>query len=193
MGEVKDQCHVVYPVFNRCTSFSFHVNRTNFSWDMSNNVWSWKAHPKFLGKNHQKVVSNRISLKSNQAISMTEGWGWGWYSYRQMGELWTLFEFAFLQHDTRNMAVEMDGNILRVLFCSTIFSKLNLNGIKFGKIKRKNAADQSYPCLWGNFGHPGETLDGRLLCTSCSVGSITHEKIRSRYMGFIQPTVKFLI
>ena len=59
--------------------------------------------------------------------------------YRQMGELWTLFEFACLQHLTRNMVVEMDGNISWVLFCSTIFSKLKLNGIKFGKISRNKA------------------------------------------------------
>ena len=83
-----------------------------------------------------------------------------------MGELWTLFEFACLQHLTHNMMVEMDGNISRVSFCSTIFSKLNFNGMKFGKIKRKNIAGQSYPSIWGNFGHPGETLDSRLLCTN---------------------------
>ena len=71
-----------------------------------------KAHPKFWGNG----VSNRISLKSNQAISMTEGVGVGWYTYRQMGELWTLFEFACSQHLIRDMVVEMGGNILRVLF-----------------------------------------------------------------------------
>ena len=86
--------------------------------------------------------------------------------YRQMGELWTLFEFACLQYLTHNMVAEMDRNISWVLFCSTIFSKLNLNGMKFGKIKRKNIAGQSYPSSWGNFGHPGETLDSRLLCTN---------------------------
>ena len=64
------------------------------------------------------------------------------------------------------MVAEMDGNISRVLFGSTIFSKLNLNGMKFGKIKRKNIAGQSYPSIWGNFGHPGETLDSMLLCTN---------------------------
>ena len=37
--------------------------------------------------------------------------------YRQMGELWTLVEVAYLQYLTRNMVVEMDGNISRVLFC----------------------------------------------------------------------------
>ena len=34
MGEVKG--HIVHPVSNRCTSFSFHINRTNHSCDMSN-------------------------------------------------------------------------------------------------------------------------------------------------------------
>ena len=86
--------------------------------------------------------------------------------YRQMGELWRLLEFACLQHFTCNMVVKMGSNISRVLFCSTIFSKLKLNGMKFGKINRKNIAGQSYPSIWGNFGHPGETLDSRLLCTS---------------------------
>ena len=86
--------------------------------------------------------------------------------YRQMGELWTLFEFACLQNFTCSMMVEMDGNISRVSFCSTIFSKSKLNGMIFGKTKRKNIAGQSYPSIWGNFEHLGETLDGRLLCTS---------------------------
>ena len=67
------------------------------------------------------------------------------FSYRQMGELWTLFEFACLQHLTHNMVAEMDGNRSRVLFCSTIFSKLNLNGIKFGKIKRKKCCRPKLP------------------------------------------------
>ena len=38
--------------------------------------------------------------------------------------------------------------------------------MKFGKIKRKNIAGQSYPSIWGNFGHTGETLDSMLLCTN---------------------------
>ena len=65
------------------------------------------------------------------ALEMFKMW-----TYRQMGELWTLFEFASLQHFTRNMVVEMDGNISWVLFCSTMFSKLKLNDVKFRKIKR---------------------------------------------------------
>ena len=40
--EVKGQAHIVRPVFNRCTSFSFHISRTNHSWDMSHSVWPWK-------------------------------------------------------------------------------------------------------------------------------------------------------
>ena len=86
--------------------------------------------------------------------------------YRQTGELWTLN--LCLQIFTHSMVVEMDGNISRVLFCSIKFSKLKLNGRKFGTIKRKNIAGQSYPGNWGSFGHPGETLGGRrrLLCTS---------------------------
>ena len=34
MSEVKDQGHILYPVSNQCTSFSFHINRTSHSWDM---------------------------------------------------------------------------------------------------------------------------------------------------------------
>ena len=35
MSEVKCQGHILYPVSNRCTSLSFHINRTNHSWDMT--------------------------------------------------------------------------------------------------------------------------------------------------------------
>ena len=42
---------VRYPVSNRCTSFSFHINRTNHSWDMAKIVFDLeKTHPKFLKK-----------------------------------------------------------------------------------------------------------------------------------------------
>ena len=49
MSEVKDEGHILYPVSNRCTSFSFHINRTNHSWDMANIVFGLeKTHPKFI-------------------------------------------------------------------------------------------------------------------------------------------------
>ena len=35
--------------------------------------------------------------------------------YRQMGELWTLFEFACSLYLTCNMVLDMDGSISRVL------------------------------------------------------------------------------
>ena len=116
---------------------------------------------------HHGPASTIHTLIKGQVINVSDSHQIAWIShYRQMGELWTLFEFACLQHLARNMVAEMDGNILRVLFGSTIFSKLNLNGMKLGKIKRKNIAGQSYPSIWGNFGHPGETLDSMLLCTN---------------------------
>ena len=42
MSEVKGQCHILYPVSNQCTSFSFYINRTNHSWDMANIVFDLK-------------------------------------------------------------------------------------------------------------------------------------------------------
>ena len=58
--------------------------------------------------------------------------------YRQMGELWTLFEFACSLYLTCNMVLDMDGSISWViisiswvLLCFMIFSMLRLYGIKF--------------------------------------------------------------
>ena len=51
--------------------------------------------------------------------------------YRQMGELWTLFEFASSLYLECNMVLDMDGSISRVLLCIMIFSILRLYGIKF--------------------------------------------------------------
>ena len=53
--------------------------------------------------------------------------------YRQMGELWTLFEFACSLYLTCNMVLDMDGYISRVLVrtCIMIFSILRLYGMKF--------------------------------------------------------------
>ena len=74
MGEVKGQGHIIYPVSNWCTSFLFHINRTNRFWDMYNWVFDLeKTHPKFSKKIWQKRDSNRIPLKYNQVISMTRG------------------------------------------------------------------------------------------------------------------------
>ena len=39
MSETKGQGHMVFPAFNQCTSFSFHINLTNNSWDMSTGVF----------------------------------------------------------------------------------------------------------------------------------------------------------
>ena len=75
MGEAKVQGHIVYPVSERCTSFPFHINRTNHSWDMSNTVFDFeKTYPKFLKKIWQKNrVAYKIPPKYNQVISMTRG------------------------------------------------------------------------------------------------------------------------
>ena len=55
MGEVKGQGHIIHPVSNQCTSFLFHINRTNHSWDMSSRVFDLgKTHPKFSKKICQK-------------------------------------------------------------------------------------------------------------------------------------------
>ena len=45
--KIQDQCdtlgqsqgHMLYPASNRCTFFSFYINRTNHSWDMSKRVF----------------------------------------------------------------------------------------------------------------------------------------------------------
>ena len=64
--------HIVQPVSNQCTSFSFHINRTNHSWDMSNRVFDLEKHiQNFKRKFDKNRVSNRIPPKSNQMLSMT--------------------------------------------------------------------------------------------------------------------------
>ena len=51
MSEVKGQGHILYPVFHRHNSFSFHINPANHSWDMVKIVFDLeKTHPKILKK-----------------------------------------------------------------------------------------------------------------------------------------------
>ena len=51
ISEVKGQGHILYPVPNRCTSFSFHINQTNHSWDIAEIVFDLeKTHSEFLKK-----------------------------------------------------------------------------------------------------------------------------------------------
>ena len=62
MSEVKAKGHILYPVSNQCTSFLFHINRTNHSWDMAKIVFDLeKTYPKFLKKFANITVFNRIS------------------------------------------------------------------------------------------------------------------------------------
>ena len=61
---VKGQGHIAHPVSTRCTSFSFHINRTNHSWDMSNRVFDLeKTHPKNSKKIWQKMSFQQNSSK----------------------------------------------------------------------------------------------------------------------------------
>ena len=51
MSEVKGQGHISYLVINRCFSCSFHINRTNHSWDFAKKVFELeKTYPNFLKK-----------------------------------------------------------------------------------------------------------------------------------------------
>ena len=51
MSEVKGQGHILYPVSNRCISYSFHINRTNYSWDMTKILFDFeKTNSNFLKK-----------------------------------------------------------------------------------------------------------------------------------------------
>ena len=72
MGEVKVWGHILHPVSNQCTCFSFYINRTNHSWDMSNRVFDLeKNRSEILKENLAKKGFNKIAPKSNQVISMT--------------------------------------------------------------------------------------------------------------------------
>ena len=72
MREVKSQGHILYPVSNQCTSFSFHINWTNHSLDMAKIIFDLeKMHIIFLSKCAKITDVNRISLKSSQVITMT--------------------------------------------------------------------------------------------------------------------------
>ena len=61
MSEVKGEGHILYPVSNGYTSFSFHINRTNHSWDMAKIVFDLeKIYPKFL-----KIICENKSFQQN--------------------------------------------------------------------------------------------------------------------------------
>ena len=70
MSEAKGQGHIVYPVSNRCTSFSMHINRTNHSWDMSKAVFDFqKTSPNFEKKIRQmRFQQNFSKIKSSNKI-----------------------------------------------------------------------------------------------------------------------------
>ena len=61
MSEVTGQGHISCPVSNRCTYFSFHINRTNHSWDMAKIVFHLeKTHPKCLKNICQNIPTELL-------------------------------------------------------------------------------------------------------------------------------------
>ena len=89
MGEVKGQGHIVHPASCRCTSFSFHMNRTNHSWDMSTRVFDLeKSHPNFWRKFAKKGFLTKFLQ------NLIRWWPWlEAYSYQV---LWWLVEWFSL-------------------------------------------------------------------------------------------------
>ena len=72
IGEVKGQGPIVHPAFNWCTSCFVSLKSDQpFLRYGQQSVWAWKPDAKFWNKLTKKEVSNRISPKSNQVISMT--------------------------------------------------------------------------------------------------------------------------
>ena len=72
MSEVKSQGHIVHPVSNRCTSFLFHINQTNPSWDMSNKVFDLeKTHPKVFFMNVRDMTVGQGHPQVTQYILQT--------------------------------------------------------------------------------------------------------------------------
>ena len=64
--------HIRYPVSNWWTSFSFHINRTNHLWDMTEVVFDLvKTHPNFYENLPKLQISDRTAPKSDQVITMS--------------------------------------------------------------------------------------------------------------------------
>ena len=61
MSEVKGQGHISYPVSNRCTSVSFHSNRTNYFWDMAKIMFDFEKKTSEIKKNAKIKIFNRTS------------------------------------------------------------------------------------------------------------------------------------
>ena len=60
MSEFKGQGHILYPVSNQYTSFSFHINRTNHSWDMAKIVFDLEKNTSEFFK--EKLPKQQFSI-----------------------------------------------------------------------------------------------------------------------------------
>ena len=65
MSEVKGQGHLLYPVSNQYTSFSFHINRTNHSWDMAQIGFDLEKKKK---KTKEKLPKYQFSMEFPQNL-----------------------------------------------------------------------------------------------------------------------------
>ena len=70
MSEVKGQCHILYPVSNRCTFFFVSYQSDQPFLRYGKIVWPWKTHPK-VKKNAKITVFNKTAPKSHQIMTMT--------------------------------------------------------------------------------------------------------------------------
>ena len=92
MGEVKGQGHIVHPVSNRCISFSFHIDWTNHSWDMSNRVFDLEKHIRNFQRKFDKI---RVFTEFCQNLIRWSAWPEG-YSCQVCGD-WLSGSYFILQ------------------------------------------------------------------------------------------------
>ena len=145
MGEVKGQGHIVHSVSNRCTSFLFHMNRTNHSWDMSNRVFDLeKTHPKFWKKIWQKKEFPTKFLKNLiRWLAWSEG-----YSYQVL--YWLVDWFSLYPAEKQ------------------IFLFINVTAVALGQGHRKviqyNFPDVYFLCpKYLNFSSNGLTWEAKVI------------------------------
>ena len=114
MNEVKDQGHTLYPVTSRCTSFSFHINRTNHYWDMTKIVFDFeKTHPKYLKKicQNNKVTKPNLGNNHNKGNRATT-----FCSHRMSGSYFSVQTSKFLLIDATAVTLgQGHGNVIQYI------------------------------------------------------------------------------
>ena len=122
-GVVKGQCHTVDPVSYQLTSFSFHINQTNNSWDTAISKFDLetsKVMSEVKGQGHILYpVSNRCTSFSFHINRTNHSWDMAKIVFDLEKHIWN-FKKKFAKITVFNIAALKSNQVITMASCPAL-------------------------------------------------------------------------